>query len=130
MDNLIPVPSPEGGNTEVKEFANEKNVLAVSKFFSSPLEDGVRPSWRTRRRIEDEVRRWSTKLSFNLSEKQTVSLGVFDVIGKEVIGLSTPFELNAGSYSLPLNKNNLNPGVYFLKLNVDGYMVTRKVMVY
>jgi len=37
----------------------------------------------------------STIISFNLSEKQTVSLGVYDIIGKEVIGLSNSSELKS-----------------------------------
>jgi hypothetical protein len=38
-------------------------------------------------------------------------------------------ELNAGSYTLPLNRNTLKSGVYFVKLNVNGYAVTKKIIV-
>ena len=71
----------------------------------------------------------NTTISFNLDKKQNVSIGVYDVIGKEIISLSNATELNAGSYSFPLNKNTLKQGIYFVKLNVDGYSVMKKVIV-
>jgi len=71
----------------------------------------------------------STTISFTLANKHTVSLGIYDIIGKEVVEVSNPAELNAGSYSLPLNKHTLTSGIYFVKLNVDGYSVMKKVIV-
>lgn len=71
----------------------------------------------------------NTTVSFNIREKYNVALGVYDIIGKEVIAISNTSELGPGSYSLPLNKNNLKPGVYFVKLEVDGYAITKKVIV-
>lgn len=71
----------------------------------------------------------NTTVSFNLAEKHNVSVGIFDIVGKGVIGLSSPSELNAGPYSFPLNKKTLTSGVYFIKLNVDGYSVTKKIII-
>ena len=71
----------------------------------------------------------NTTVSFNIFEKYNVSIGVYDIVGREVIPVAAKTELNAGSYSLPLNRNTLKPGIYFVKLNVDGYSVTKKIIV-
>ena len=68
-------------------------------------------------------------ITFNLQGKYNVAVGVFDIIGKEVMSLSNKSELSAGTYSLPLNRSSLRSGIYFVKLNVDGYSVTKKVIV-
>lgn len=71
----------------------------------------------------------NTTVSFTLADKHTVSLGIYDVVGKEVVEVSTPAELNAGSYSFPLNKHTLPSGIYIVKLNVDGNSLMKKIIV-
>ncbi|MBI4945145.1 MAG: T9SS type A sorting domain-containing protein [Bacteroidetes bacterium] len=68
-------------------------------------------------------------ISFYILNKYNVSIGVYDIVGREVMPVSAKAELHAGTYSLPLNRNALSPGVYFVTLNVDGYSVTKKVIV-
>ncbi|MBI4945144.1 MAG: T9SS type A sorting domain-containing protein [Bacteroidetes bacterium] len=68
-------------------------------------------------------------ISFNILEKYNISVGVYDIVGREVMPVSAKAELHAGTYSLPLNRNALSPGVYFVKLNADGYSVIKKVIV-
>lgn len=70
-----------------------------------------------------------TTISFNIHDKYNVGIGVYDIIGKEIIALSNSTQLSAGSYSLPLNKSTLKQGIYFVKLNVEGYSVMKKVVV-
>jgi hypothetical protein len=71
----------------------------------------------------------NTTISFNLLERYNVSISVYDIVGREVMPVSTKTELSAGTYTLPLNRNTLKSGIYFVKLNVDGYSVTKKVIV-
>jgi PKD repeat protein len=71
----------------------------------------------------------NTTISFNIIERYNISVGVYDIVGREIIPLSAKTELGAGTYSLPLNRNTLKPGIYFVKLNVDGYSVMKKVIV-
>jgi hypothetical protein len=71
----------------------------------------------------------STTISFNILDKYNVAIGVYDIVGKEVIALTKPSELGAGSYSLPLNRGVLKAGIYFVKMNVDGYSVMKKMIV-
>ena len=68
-------------------------------------------------------------ISFNIQDKYSVAVGVYDIIGKEVMSISNKSDLSAGSYTLPLNKGTLKSGIYFVKLDVEGYSVTKKVIV-
>ncbi|MBI4932106.1 MAG: PKD domain-containing protein [Bacteroidetes bacterium] len=70
----------------------------------------------------------NTTVSFSIANKHTVSIGIYDVIGKEITPVSTT-ELGAGTYEFPISGKTLNAGVYFVKLNVDGYSVMKKVIV-
>lgn len=71
----------------------------------------------------------STTISFSIHDKYNVGIGIYDVIGKGIIPVSEKTMLNAGSYTLPLNSTVLKPGVYFVKLEVEGYSITRKIVV-
>ena len=71
----------------------------------------------------------AASVSFTTHDKYNVSIGLFDVIGKEVVSIAALVELAAGTYTLPLTKNTLKAGIYFVKLNVEGYSVTKKVIV-
>jgi hypothetical protein len=68
-------------------------------------------------------------VTFNILEKYNVSISVYDLVGKEVLPVSAGTEVSAGTYSFPLNRNALKSGIYFVKLSVDGYVVTKKVLV-
>jgi len=71
----------------------------------------------------------NTTISFNIRDKYTVAVGLYDMIGKEIISISNDTELAPGSYSLPLNKGNLKPGIYFVKLEIEGYSAVKKMIV-
>lgn len=71
----------------------------------------------------------SAVISFSIHDKYNVGIGVYDVIGKEIIPVSEKTILNAGNYELPLNSTLLKPGVYFVKLWVEEYSVTKKIVV-
>jgi hypothetical protein len=68
-------------------------------------------------------------LSFNILEKNVVSISIYDVIGREVFPVSAKIELSAGTYTLPINRNDLKSGIYFVKLNVNDYSVTKKMII-
>ncbi|HEY4797448.1 MAG TPA: M43 family zinc metalloprotease [Bacteroidia bacterium] len=71
----------------------------------------------------------NTNISFTINERCKVAIGIYDIIGKEVTPLSAKTELAAGTYNLPVGRNTLKSGIYFVKLTVDGYAVTRKIVV-
>ncbi len=71
----------------------------------------------------------TTTITFTTHDKYRVGIGIYDVLGKEIIPVSEKTELAAGTYDLPLTKTTLKPGIYFVKLDVDGYTVTKKIIV-
>ena len=51
------------------------------------------------------------------------------MIGKEIIPISNTSNLSAGTYTLPLERENLKSGIYFVTLKVNEYSVTKKIIV-
>ncbi|MFZ1461960.1 MAG: T9SS type A sorting domain-containing protein [Ignavibacteria bacterium] len=74
-----------------------------------------------------------TKLEFEISNSGFVSLKVFDLTGKEVAVLINQ-NLSPGSYETEFNAgnsgqgNNFASGVYFYKLEADGFVQTKRMM--
>ena len=70
----------------------------------------------------------STKLSFSLKNAATISLKVYDVLGKEVATVATG-AYPAGTYNVDFNASNLSGGVYFYTMTTsNGFSQTRKMM--
>ncbi len=69
----------------------------------------------------------STTIWYSLPEKATVSLRVYDLIGKEIAVLFEG-EKEAGSYSLDWNASNFVSGVYFYKLKTEKTSLTKKLI--
>ncbi len=68
----------------------------------------------------------NTKINYELQITNYVSLKVYDVLGKEVIVLVNEKQ-NAGSYEIDFDGSNLSSGVYFYKLEADGFADTKKM---
>jgi hypothetical protein len=69
----------------------------------------------------------STVIKFDLAYQSHAKLVVYDVLGREVLGLIDE-NLKAGSYSIELKADNLPSGVYFYKLVTDSYVDTKKML--
>jgi hypothetical protein len=61
----------------------------------------------------------STKINFSLAVDSKVTLKIFDVLGQEVMTLINS-DLVAGSYTVNLNAESLNSGVYFYRIEATG----------
>ena len=70
----------------------------------------------------------ASTISFNLKEENTVKMEVMSVIGTLVYAVNAQ-TLNAGKHSLPFNTNNLDNGIYFVKLTIGNKTVVQKVSV-
>lgn len=62
-----------------------------------------------------------TKINYSLKEKGYVSLKVYDVLGRVVADLINE-EKPAGTYSFNFDASNLNSGIYFYRIEVNGYI--------
>ncbi len=69
----------------------------------------------------------NTTIKYSIPKAGTVSLKVFNVLGKEVAELVNEIK-SAGSYSVNFNAVNLPSGVYFYCLKAGGFSETRKLL--
>ncbi|MDQ3022710.1 MAG: SBBP repeat-containing protein [Bacteroidota bacterium] len=68
----------------------------------------------------------STKIKFQIKESGIVTLSVFDMLGKEVATIVNE-KLKAGSYEETFDGTGLTSGVYFYKLQTDGFIETKRM---
>jgi N-acetylneuraminic acid mutarotase len=68
-----------------------------------------------------------TKISYELPKSGLVTLKIYDVLGKEVVTLVNEVK-NAGSYSVDFNGASLSSGVYFYRLESNGFVSIKKMM--
>lgn len=67
-----------------------------------------------------------TKINFALPKSGFVSLKVFDVLGREISNLVNEHK-EAGNHSVFFNAENLTSGIYFYKLEVNGFSEIKKM---
>jgi hypothetical protein len=67
----------------------------------------------------------STIISYTLPNESFVSLKIFDVLGKE-LEILVDKEQAAGEYKIRYNGSNLPSGIYFIKLQTDNFIDTKK----
>ena len=68
-----------------------------------------------------------TKIQFEIPKESYVLLRVFDVLGNEVETLVNQI-LPPATYNVNFNASKLNNGVYFYRLDTDGFTQTRKMI--
>lgn len=68
----------------------------------------------------------STTIQFALPVETEVSLKLYDILGREVASLIDE-ELPAGIHKLTFEANGLPSGVYFYRIQTDGFVKTRKL---
>lgn len=69
-----------------------------------------------------------TKISFNIPETGIVSLTVYDILGREIAKLVNETK-PAGNYIVDFDASNLSSGIYFYKLEVNGFKDVKKMTV-
>ena len=69
----------------------------------------------------------STNIRFDLQKTSETKLFVYDAIGREVATLVNE-ELKAGSYQADWNGSGYPSGLYFYRLQADGFVETRKMI--
>jgi len=71
----------------------------------------------------------SAQVDFTLLQQSTVQLGIYNLLGKRIIQIYTGEIMPAGPQSITLNTNDLESGVYFVKLTVNGQSHNTKITV-
>jgi len=70
----------------------------------------------------------STVIAFDLPERETVSLKVYDMLGREITTLIDNEEFGAGSFMVEFNAGNLSSGHYFYTLVTETALVTKRML--
>ena len=68
-----------------------------------------------------------TKINFDIPKNGFVSLKVYDIVGKEIKTLVSEVK-NPGSYSVDFNGANFASGTYFYRLESNGFVSTKKMI--
>ncbi|UCF20293.1 MAG: T9SS type A sorting domain-containing protein [Gemmatimonadota bacterium] len=69
----------------------------------------------------------STTIEFNLPKTSKVTLKIFNILGEEVTTLVSE-KLSTGSYIYEWDASNLASGVYLYRLEAEGFVETKKMM--
>ncbi len=69
----------------------------------------------------------TTKIKYTISEREFVSLKVYDVLGNKITTLVNE-EKPAGKYEINFNGENLSSGIYFYKLHAGNFIQTNKMI--
>jgi len=69
----------------------------------------------------------STIISYTIDKPGIVRLKVFDILGNEISTLVNEYQ-NKGNYKVDFNGKNLSSGTYFYRLNVNGRILTKKLL--
>lgn len=68
-----------------------------------------------------------TKIAFDLPEKISAKLMIYDVFGRE-LGTLIDCELEAGSYEVKWNALNFSPGIYYYKMYAGSFVDSKKMI--
>ena len=69
-----------------------------------------------------------TKIGFSLPKASTISMVVYDMLGREITKLINNEFKSAGNYSVEFNGQNLNSGIYFYRLHSGNFMETKRMI--
>jgi len=69
----------------------------------------------------------STNIQYGVSNRQFVSLKIYDLLGKEIATLVNE-EKPTGTYEVEWNASNIPSGVYFYQLKTEGFIDTKKML--
>jgi len=69
----------------------------------------------------------TTSIQYSISNKQFVTIRVYDVLGREIATLINE-EKPAGNYEVEFNAVNLPSGIYFYRIQAGSYINTKKMV--
>jgi hypothetical protein len=69
-----------------------------------------------------------TTISYSLPQESTITLRVYDLIGREVATLLHNDRESAGNHEVSFGATNLPSGVYFYRLQTDRFVDTKAMV--
>lgn len=120
---------PLTGDFLFSTFGGGDRVIVVKGFavprVSETIPGNVSTPFRLKQNEPNPFSR-STVIEFSLSRPSYVTLKVFNLLGQEIATLVAG-QLPAGTYSTPWNGSGLKSGVYFYRLESDGFSAIKKL---
>lgn len=111
-----------GGTTSVEDEV-APSTFQLEQNYPNPFN----PSTRIRFSIAPGNGRGAESGNRRMAESATMTLKVFDVLGREVATLVND-NLSAGNYEVNFDATGLSSGVYFYKLQTGGFIETKKMI--
>jgi hypothetical protein len=71
----------------------------------------------------------NTNIGFQLNSSGNISLKLYDMLGNPVKSLVDQQYMKPGSYSIPVNTDDIHSGIYFYVLKKDGVERSMKMIV-
>lgn len=71
----------------------------------------------------------NTTISFNIYEKNNVTVNMYDVLGNLVSTISQGNEFEKGNHSININTSDLSSGIYYVSLTINGAKETKKIII-
>jgi hypothetical protein len=90
-------------------------------------ENEVRPNYYKLEQNYPNPFNSTTTFSYQLKSKSNIRLSIYDVSGKYIQTIVNESQ-SAGEYSISFNANHLASGIYFYILEVDSYVLIRKML--
>ncbi len=124
--------SPTGDTVYVAQF-NASGFEVVQRFIGSPVTSVKPVEGMVASRFElaqnyPNPFNPSTQIQFAVSERSTLSLKVYDVLGKEIDQIARGV-YEAGVYNVNFDASNLSAGMYFYTLTTsNGFSQTKKML--
>ena len=69
----------------------------------------------------------STLISYSIAKEGFVKIAVFDILGREVAVPVNGYK-RPGRYSVVFHAENLSSGMYFYRIEANGFTATKKMM--
>jgi len=69
----------------------------------------------------------STTISYSLPQSETVTLKVYNIVGKEVATLLSDVRQSAGRHQVSFNATDLSSGVYLYRIEAGDFIRTKKM---
>ena len=70
-----------------------------------------------------------TAIVLKLPEEHTVSIKIFDLLGREVFVLSDNVQYPAGTHTINLNSKKLTSGIYFYQVQAGNFFSQKKMVI-
>ena len=69
----------------------------------------------------------STTINYSVPKSSHVTIKIYDTMGREISTLLNT-EKPAGNYSIKFNTSSLASGIYFYRMEAEGFMQTKKLI--